>query len=105
MSNAMHHDNTQSGASNGVALGLVVSVVQRSPGMTASGIGAELWGNARMGDLIGARYARPAAKLLNRAKKEHLVYSLQDGPIRRWYPHANNSDEPIPATNNQPKGH
>ena len=62
-----------------------VSVVAQNPGgVTAAIVGESLW-SSRLDEINPARYARPAGKLLRKAKAERLVREEYDGNRRLWF--------------------
>jgi hypothetical protein len=62
----------------------VAVVAQHPGGVTAANVGESLW-NTRSDDINPARYARPAGKLLRKAKADGLVREEYSGNQRLWF--------------------
>jgi hypothetical protein len=66
-------------------VGDAVAVVAQYPGgVTAANVGESLW-NTRPDEINPARYARPAGKLLRKAKAEGRVREEYRGNQRLWF--------------------
>jgi len=65
---------------------LLVRILQEEKcGLTAAQIGNIMWAKRTQGDIVPARFARPAGKLLAAAKRLHLVYEWTVARQRLFY--------------------
>ena len=81
----------------------MVSLLAESPGLTASAVGNALWSKREQGDLVPARFARPAGRLLSRGRKLGLVYCCLNVDVGRhvWYARKQAND---PSSATRPTG-
>jgi hypothetical protein len=85
----MKNVTCKTGGPAAVVLKRLVSLLVEKPGMTAAEIGNAMWAKRAQGDLCPARFARPAGKILHRAKTAGMVYPCLNLDTKKiiWYAH------------------
>src|SRR5208282_3084358 len=87
----------ETSTSAGGSLMRLVGLLTEKPGMTCAELGNALWGKRAQGDIVPARFARPAGALCMRALKTGLVYHSwnEDRQKHVWYARKQHNDQAL----------